>query len=444
MIRLYTITLIFMAVTLGYGRVKLQKPERSRPEITYHAAWESLDQRPNPSWWSHSKFSLNIDWGIFSVPAYCLVTAERMSRCDAEKFLYYSSRKGYPEHEYLPRRYGRDYNYTSFAREFQCELFDPKEWASVFALSGAKLVVVNVKSQDGFVMWDSAPGAEKSWSVRDIGPPKDTLDVLAKEIKNIGLRFGVKYSLNEWFNPKLHGTNPERYVQEIVQPQLQDIVYRFRPHFLFSDHGYGADSGFWGTKQFLAWLFTDSPVRDDVVVNDRWGLDATGLHGGVYTCEYTGEEGPSCIGNDPTHPWFVYVGMGISLGYNRLDIYNTITYFIDLLVRVIAHGGNLHLSVGPLSDGRLPPEQKTILEEMGVWIRVNAEAIYGTTSLPFPTLNNGCFRAGVLAKSEVCLTRSNDTIYAISLRWPGPTISFGSWAIAENNITATLVGTTIK
>ena len=55
-----------------------------------------------------------------------------------------------------------------------------------------------------------------------------------------------------------------------------------------------------------------------MAVNDRWGNDCRGKHGGFFVCEYGGEVSGSCIPNDPTHPWTTHEGMGKSFGYNRI------------------------------------------------------------------------------------------------------------------------------
>ena len=69
----------------------------------------------------------------------------------------------------------------------------------------------------------------------------------------------------------------------------------------------------WKAPELLAWLFNESPSREEVVINDRWGKGARHKHGGYYTTEYTaGLEGS-------THPWEENRGMGFSYGYNRAE-----------------------------------------------------------------------------------------------------------------------------
>ena len=88
-----------------------------------------------------------------------------------------------------------------------------------------------------------------------------------------------------------------------------------------TDGEWSYPSDHWKTKPFLAWLFNESPVKDTIAINDRWGNDCRGKHGGFYVCEYGGEVSGSCIGSNPTHPWTSHEGMGKSFGYNRIDEY---------------------------------------------------------------------------------------------------------------------------
>ena len=77
-----------------------------------------------------------------------------------------------------------------------------------------------------------------------------------------------------------------------------------------------------------------------MAVNDRWGNETRGKHGGFFVCEYSGETDGSCITENPTHAWTSHEGMGKSFGYNKLDIYNTSSYFVKLLVQSAANGEN--------------------------------------------------------------------------------------------------------
>lgn len=59
----------------------------------------------------------------------------------------------------------------------------------------------------------------------------------------------------------------------------------YKPEIIWSDGEWEANSDYWSAKEFLAWLYNISPVKDTVVVNDRWGSESLCKHGGFLTCE---------------------------------------------------------------------------------------------------------------------------------------------------------------
>jgi alpha-L-fucosidase len=97
---------------------------------------------------------------------------------------------------------------------------------------------------------------------------------------------GFYYSLYEWYNPLWLADKP-RYIREHMTPQFKDLVTRYRPAIVFSDGEWDLPSADWRSPELLAWLFNESPVKDEVVVNDRWGKDSRHRHGGYWTTEYT-------------------------------------------------------------------------------------------------------------------------------------------------------------
>jgi alpha-L-fucosidase len=160
-----------------------------------------------------------------------------------------------------------------------------------------------------------------------------------------------------------------------MHPQFKDVVTKYKPSIIFSDGEWDLTSAEWKSPELLAWLFNESPVRDEVVIDDRWGKDTRHKHGGYFTTEYTaGLEGS-------THPWEESRGMGFSYGYNRaeqLKDYRTDRELILMLVDLVSRGGNLLLDIGPTADGRIPVIMQERLIEIGNWLKTNGEAIYGT------------------------------------------------------------------
>lgn len=140
-------------------------------------------------------------------------------------------------------------------------------------------------------------------------------------------------------------------------------------------------SDFWQTRPFLAYLFNESPIKDQIVVNDRWGNECRGAHGGVYTCE-NGGFSDWCSGNRTTHPWFYWATQARSWGFSRTEdasAYRGPGFFVPLLVNTVATGGSLMLNFGPASDGTIPVIQQRLLDQMGDWLDSNGVGVFNTT-----------------------------------------------------------------
>ena len=166
-------------------------------------------------------------------------------------------------------RYGADYSYYNFGRDFKAELFDAKEWADILERSGAKYVVPTSKHHDGYCMWPSEE-ANRTWGLpwnsMDIGPERDLVGELALEVKKTSVRMGIYYSIYEWFNP-LYTSDLNRFVEEHYHPQFKDLVLRYRPELIFVDGAWDHPAEQWKTFDLLTWLFNESGSGDELVIN---------------------------------------------------------------------------------------------------------------------------------------------------------------------------------
>ncbi len=414
---------------------------------TYQPAWDSLDKRQTPAWFTDAKFGIFIHWGVYSVPAYAPVIPGKLAYAE---WYWNAMTAGKNDGKanaiqagtwaYHQKMFGADFPYQNFAPQFRAELFDPDHWADVFARSGAKYVVLTSKHHEGFALWPSKEASAtwgRHWDAVEIGPKRDLLGDLTDSVRRKGLRMGFYYSLYEWYNPLWLSDKP-RYVREHMFPQFKDLVTRYKPSIIFSDGEWDLPSSDWQSSELLAWLFNDSPVKEEVVINDRWGKDCRHRHGGYWTTEYTA----GMSGMD--HPWEENRGMGFSYGYNRaerLEHYHTGRELVIMLVDLVSRGGNLLLDIGPRADGHIPVVMEERLLQIGEWLKVNGEAIYGTKpwkstrqwstgEIPKTEYNKefeaaydvtkltGKPEPGKAAIEAFFTTKGND-LFAILPRWPG-------------------------
>nr|XP_006128849.1 plasma alpha-L-fucosidase isoform X1 [Pelodiscus sinensis] len=381
----------------------LPSPQPGR-SARYDPTWESLDSRPLPPWFDEVKFGIFIHWGVFSVPGF-----------GSEWFWWYWQKEKIPSYvKFMETNYPPGFSYEDFGPLFTAESFDANQWADILKASGAKYVVLTSKHHEGFTLWGSR--YSWNWNAVNVGPKRDLVAELATSIRNsTELHFGLYHSLFEWFNPLFlydasNVFTTRQFPTAKSLPELYEIVMKYQPEILWSDGDGNAPDTYWNSTGFLAWLYNDSPVRDTVVTNDRWGLGSICKHGGYYTCSDRYNPGYLL-----PHKWENCMTIDKqSWGYRRntrLSDYFTIEELVKQLVETVSCGGNLLMNIGPTHDGRIDLIFQERLRQMGVWLEVNGEAIYGTK--PWRTQNDT-----VTPGVWYTFKPKEDTVYAIFLNWP--------------------------
>ena len=405
---------------------------------TYQPTWESLDTRPTPQWFTDAKFGVFICWGLYSVPAWSPPGKY------SEWYQYWLQQKSFQGqvHDFHVKTCGEDFEFKDFAPRFKAELWDPDAWADLLEQAGAKYMVFTTKHHSGYTLWPSKE-AEETYGVHynpvKIGPKRDITGELCAAVRKKGIKAGLYYSLYEWYHP-LYKTDKPRFVSEHLFPQFKDLVTRYQPDIVWSDGEWELPWETWRSPELLAWLFNHAPNEEDLVINDRWGKGVRHKHGSFYTTEYGSGM------DDDSHPWEENRGMGHSYGYNRaenLAHYRTAQELILMLADVVSRGGNLCLDIGPRADGSIPVIMQERLRQIGDWLKINGEAIYGTrmwtrpcqwSEGKVPELNRGEYmsRFNILeqtvappagqAYKEILFTSKQDSVYAITPKWPGKTL----------------------
>jgi len=293
---------------------------------------------------------------------------------------------------------------------WKASMFNPDDWANLFKSSGAKYIVLTSKHHEGFTNWKSAESW--NWNSVDNGPHQDNVALVTNAVRKAGLRMGLYHSLFEWFNPlyladKANMGKTTVYVNTTLTPQLKDIVNSYRPDVIWADGDWEMPDSYWGSQEFLAWLYNDSPVRDTVVTNDRWGAGDSCVHGGYYTCE--DRYNPGKLLN---HKWENCLTIDSqSWGYRRnanIADMLTIDQLISELASTVACGGNMLLNVGPTAEGMIIPVFAERLLQIGAWLDVNGDSIYST--VPWRAQND--------TAANVWYTQKGSSVYAILLSWP--------------------------
>jgi alpha-L-fucosidase len=401
-------------VAQGKG-LRVEQPVRFTLGVAdYQATDASLGAHESPYWFDDAKFGIFIHWGVYSVPAWSPPGEQY-----AEWYWRWMEDPNNAVHAYHAQTYGEDFAYDQFIPGFTAAKYDPRAWVTLFQDAGAKYYVLTSKHHEGFALYDSAVSGRDSV---DLGPHRDLVKELfdASRKYTPGLRNGLYFSLPEWYNPDSpwtgHGPQnpytgaPEPYtgyqagrdfVHDYQAPQMREIVDQYDPDVIWCDIG-GANE----SRSVMAEYFNRAKNRQhpkDVTVDDRCGIPTHDFT----TPEYTTY--PDTV----VRKWEASRGLDPrSYGYNQAtpdSMYMTADEVVNTLVDVTSKNGNFLLDIGPRADGSIPEIMRTRLLETGDWLKVNGEAIYGTT-----------YWSRLAAQGPLRFTvKQNEAFYITSLDEPG-------------------------
>ncbi|GAA3585300.1 alpha-L-fucosidase [Snuella lapsa] len=328
---------------------------------------KEISERPYPEWFKDAKLGIFIHWGLYSVPAY------GGKESYGEWYLRGLQLGDSLRTNFMKDTYGQNFTYKDFAPLFKAELFKAEEWAEFFKKSGAKYVVLVSKHHDGYALWPSK--YSRNWNSVDVGPKRDIVGELTNAVKKSGLKMGLYYSLPEWNHP-LHRwyTDPHdsitNYIESYMVPQFKELISTYKPSLIFADGEWFNSAKQWHSAELIHWYY--NLVGDEAIVNNRWGH---GLDTGFLTPEYS-------AGIKVTNrPWAEVRGIGRSFGLNRnetLEAYGSSKDLIQRFVHTVANGGGMIINVGPKADGQIPLIQQERLLDLGNWLKINEDAIYGS------------------------------------------------------------------
>ncbi|MBR1626220.1 MAG: alpha-L-fucosidase [Bacteroidales bacterium] len=319
-----------------------------------------------PSWFDSVKLGIMIHYGLYSVPSYS----------DKEQYAEWfykglisgdSLRINFQKHTY-----GENFSYFDYMHLFKSELFDADSWLSLFKKSGAKYIVFSSKHHDGFCLWDT-----KTTNKNSMHTPagRDFLKELKQACTLHDIRFGVYYSLMEWDNPYFRWTidseGLDDYVDKYMLVQFKELVDLYQPSIVFADGDWDFDYKALRSSEMIDYL-EKKVGRNEVIVNNRWGI---GNPYGFLTPEYS--DGIK----EKNRPWSECRSLGRSFGLNRnssLEDYLSAEELIKHFIKLVSLGGGLMLNVAPAADGQIPLLQQERLLQLGEWIDINKQAVYGS------------------------------------------------------------------
>jgi alpha-L-fucosidase len=414
--------------------------------------WASLEKYEVPEWYKDAKFGIFIHWGVYSVPAF-----------GSEWYPRLMYMEGSPENKHQVETYGplTKFGYKDFIPMFTAEHFDAKQWAALFKESGAKYVVPVFEHHDGFAMYDSGLS---DWTVKKMGPHRDTGGELAAAVRAEGLHLGASSHRieHDWFleggrkepsdvnDPKyaaFYGPahaqgsqDEENFLQNwtYVSPEYAndwlardaEIVEKYHPDIMYFDWWIGQPMVRPYLAKFAAFYYNES-----LKYGKEHAQDGSPGPVGIINYKLVDMAAGSAVldfergQTAAIQPFYWQTDTSVSnksWGYIKNDNFKTPDFIVKQLADIVSKNGNLLMNIGPRSDGTIPDEVQQVLRDVGGWLKVNGDAIYGTR--PFTTFGEGPTQVKpgqfhdtdtvAYTPQDFRFTTKAGALYAIEMEWP--------------------------
>lgn len=433
----------------------------------FEPTWDSLSQNYQcPDWFRDAKFGIFMHWGIISG----LNPDRTYTGSHYGRYMYGEGefspghknskmanklRDWHREHYGDPLKVG----YKDLIKYFKAEKFDSDELVKFYKEIGARYIVPVAIHHDNFAIYDTKLSR---WNSVNMGPKKDLLAMWKKSAEKYGLRFGVSnhlYRSPSFFqvSRKFDGGDP-KYADfycsnydinfkkdddwnKLWYERTKELVDNYQPDLLYFDGALPGTSYDMTYGLELASYFYNTNMKNhngklQAVLNLKKGPSKSAFIWDI-------EKGQS--GALQRYPWQTDTCLIGSWFYRTVQK----TVFspdvaIGNLVDIVSKNGNLLLNVGLKGDGTLPEMQRVVLREMGKWLKVNGEAIYG--SRPWivygegPTkVTSGTFKQqrSPYTSKDIRFTTNDGYLYAIAMGIPEKEVtikSLSSTLTLVNNI----------
>ena len=331
--------------------------------------------------WRQATFGMFIHWGVYSYLG---------------GIWHGQAVKGYSEHIFRSMKIPLKVYREEVIKKFNPVDFNAEEWLDILQQAGMRYMVITAKHHDGFAMWDSKV---TDYDIVDMTPFKrDPMRELRDACKKRGILFGFYYShAQDWSHPwgqrnqwDFGHPQPNKrrwwedkkwaayldkawiYVRQKSIPQLRELILNYDPDILWFD------TQAWLPPQMTREIVLEARrLKPELIINSR-GTP------GIYDYKSTNDRPIDFPPTDEKY-WEAIPTTNESYGYHAMDhSHKPPSFFIRLLAKAAARGGNLLMNVGPMGNGKIDPRDVAILKGIGDWLKVNGQAIYGVQRTPLP------------------------------------------------------------
>lgn len=291
-------------------------------------------------------------------------------------------------------------DYDNLYQEFNPVLFNAADWVRTAKDAGMKYIVLTARHHDGFSLWDSK---HSDYDMASTPYGKGIIKELVEECKKQGIIFGTYYTICDWHHEDYPVTYPaedyEFHVEkEIKDPetkkrmdnyvaymknQLKELIDNYDPAFIWFD---GEWEWAWTHEMGMDMYKYLRGLKDDLLINNRVDKGREGMSGTTKSNKFAGDYATpeQEVGNfDNKNTWETCMTIANQWAWKANDKMKSKKECIQTLLQTVGGDGNLLFNVGPMADGRIEQRQIDRLKEMGDWLKVNGEAVYGTRGGPY-------------------------------------------------------------
>ncbi len=408
----------------------LQKVDAVIAKGPFQDNWESLSAFQIPKWYQDGRFGLFIHWGVYSIPA-----------TETEWYPRQMYLMGTKSWKHRVKTYGKDSDYRQIVEQFNPTAFDADEWLDIFKKSGAKYIMPVAEHHDGIKMYKSELNR---WNTMDLQTKRDFMQELHEACDRHGMGFLCSNHRAEhfWFlngarkycpnSEVAKGLYPDLYGPAVLHPSGNphdneksmptedwcrdwlasacEMVDRNQPLAVYFDWWINKPPFKPYLKKFLAYYYNrGAEWGKEVAVFYKVGAVMPGC--AIFDVERGQIDGMSPVlwQNDTAiakNSW----------GYTEGNRFKTPYEVLTNLIDVISKNGCYMLNVGPKANGKICDEEKHVLLEIGKWLKINGEAIYGAK--PYTVFGegkkqkSGSFKENMrYGKQDFRFTYKNGTIY---------------------------------